>query len=85
MHGAGARAGQLDVVHMGLITDHQLQGGVDLIGAIRRAFVALHHHGAGTRLDHDQGARENRSRARARIGELPDGSDAPRSHPRRPG
>ena len=52
MQSAGARAGDLDVIDMGLVADHELERRVDLIVAVRGAFVAFDQHGARALLDH---------------------------------
>ena len=56
MQRAGALAGDLDVIDMGLVADHELERGVDLVLA-PTAFVALDQHRARALLDDDERAR----------------------------
>ncbi len=60
-------AGDLDVVDMGVVADHQLERGVDLVACGR--VVAFDQHDAGALLDHHQRAGEHRSRPVAGRGE----------------
>ena len=54
-------AGDLDVIDMGVVADHKLERGVDLIVAAA-GLVALDQHDARALLDHDQRAGEHRGR-----------------------
>ena len=53
-------AGDLDVIDMGVVADHELERGVDLMSGA--GVVALDQHGARALLDHDQRAGEHRGR-----------------------
>ena len=46
MQRACALAGDLDVVDMSLVADHEFERGIDLVVAARRALVALDQHRA---------------------------------------
>ena len=72
-------AGDLDVIDMGVVADHELERGVDLMAG--DGVVALDQHGARALLDHDQRAGEHRGRLCRRSRRTPDGSAARRVAP----
>ncbi len=82
---AGARAGDLDMVDMGLVPDLEFERGVDLIVVAGRAFVALDQHGARALLDDDERAGKDRGRRLAGIDEDEMDAGAPARRPARPG
>ena len=69
MQRAGALAGDLDVVDMGFVADHDLERGVDLVVAARGPLVALDQHRPRALADHGQRAHEHRGRGAAGIEE----------------
>ena len=64
-----ALAGDLDVIDMGLVADHDFERGIDLVVAARHALVALDQHRPRALADDGERAGEHRSRRAARIEE----------------
>ena len=64
-----ALGADLDVIEIGAVAEHEIDGGIDLVVDPVGSVMALEQREAGAGADHHEGAREHRRRALRPVGE----------------